>query len=249
MTCSCKCGHVFCFDCGDSPHGSIPCKLMHNWKANSNDLNIEYFTKYTKECPKCHSVIEKDGGCNRVICKKCQHPFCWLCYGPMVTYEHQCNQYKDTDSDRTNKKRWQHYFMRYKSHKASLEYEQSMKNCQIKDRMKDLQATGKSWNEVNNYLAQATCCNVFKCFIIFFIFLLQVQFLANAIDILCESRRQLMQTYIFAYYVEEQNQKTIFETNQSDLESATEALSQYLEQQITKDNVEEIMHKVMDKSR
>lgn len=58
-----------------------------------------------------------------------------------------------------------------------------------------------------------------------------------------------MQTYIFAYYVEEQNQKTIFETNQNDLESATETLSQYLEEHITKDNVEEITHKVMDKSK
>lgn len=77
----------------------------------------------------------------------------------------------------------------------------------------------------------------------------QVQFLDKAVNILCESRKQLMYTYIFAYYVEEQNQKTIFEANQNDLESATEALSQYMEQNITEDNVEEMMHKVMDKSR
>lgn len=93
----------------------------------------------------------------------------------------------------------------------------------IKDKMNDMQAIGKSWNEV--------------------------QFLKKAVETLCESRRQLMFTYVFAYYIEEHNQKTIFEANQNDLESATEALSQYLEENITKDNIQEITNNVMNKSR
>lgn len=68
-------------------------------------------------------------------------------------------------------------------------------------------------------------------------------------EILCESRKQLMFTYIFAYYIEDHNQKTIFEDNQCDLEIATEALSQYLERNITEDNIQEITINVMDKSR
>lgn len=72
----------------------------------------------------------------------------------METYAHQCNQYKDIDGDRANKKRWQHYFTRYSLHKTSLKHEQTMKNYQVKERMQDLQDNGKSWNEVNDYLTK-----------------------------------------------------------------------------------------------
>lgn len=65
--CSCKCGYNFCFQCGEASHDPIPCALMENWRMNSNDLNVEYLTKYTKECPKCYAIIEKNGGCNRMV--------------------------------------------------------------------------------------------------------------------------------------------------------------------------------------
>lgn len=141
----------------------------------------------------------------------------------METYEHKCNKYEEDKFNRTNLVRWQHYLKRYSIHKKSLECEAKLKDERIIEIMRDLQMAGKTWNEV--------------------------QFLVKSVDVLCESRKQLMRTYIFAYYIEEQHQKTIFEANQSDLEMATEALSQYLEQNITEDNVEEMMHKVMNKSR
>ena len=31
-----------------------------------------------KKCPECHVLVEKKGGCNRVICN-CGFIFCWLC--------------------------------------------------------------------------------------------------------------------------------------------------------------------------
>lgn len=78
---------------------------------------------------------------------------------------------------------------------------------------------------------------------------MQVQFLLKAVRILCESRKQLMFTYIFAYYLDHHTQKDIFEINQNDLEKATEALSEYLEQDLREENVEELKRKVIDKSR
>jgi hypothetical protein len=32
-----------------------------------------------KECPKCSTKIEKNGGCNWVQCRNCAENFCWMC--------------------------------------------------------------------------------------------------------------------------------------------------------------------------
>lgn len=77
----------------------------------------------------------------------------------------------------------------------------------------------------------------------------QVQFLKKAVDILCECRQTLMFTYVFAYYLRKNNQSVIFEDNQKDVESATETLSEYLERDITQENLADIKQKVQDKYR
>lgn len=84
-----------------------------------------------------------------------------------------------------------------------------------------------------------------------------------------------MYTYVFAYYLKKNNQSTIFEVgirklidylnynksnclsncssdlqdNQKDLETATEMLSEYLERDITQENLVDIKQKVQDKYR
>ena len=77
----------------------------------------------------------------------------------------------------------------------------------------------------------------------------QVQFLKKAVDILCQCRQTLMYTYVFAYYLRKNNQSVIFEDNQKDLESATEKLSEFLERDITSENLADIKQKVQDKYR
>ena len=42
---------------------------------------------------------------------------------------------------------------------------------------------------------------------------IEVQFLRKAVDILCECRRTLMYTYVFAYYLSKNNQSEIFEAS------------------------------------
>ena len=70
----------------------------------------------------------------------------------------------------------------------------------VKDKMEEMQQHNMSW--------------------------IEVQFLKKSLDILCECRRTLMYTYVFAYYLKKNNQSAIFEENQKDLESATEQLSE-----------------------
>ena len=40
---------------------------------------------------------------------------------------------------------------------------------------------------------------------------IEVQFLTKAVDVLCECRRTLMYTYVFAFYLEKNNHTQMFE--------------------------------------
>lgn len=63
-------------------------------------------------------------------------------------------------------------------------------------------------------------------------------------------RQALLNTYVFAFYVNKNNQTDIFEDNQRDLELATEKLSAYLEQELDlDDDVFEMKRKVVIFSR
>merc|ERR1712096_391357 len=84
---------------------------------------------------------------------------------------------------------------------GSLKFESKL-YAMVKDKMEEMQQHNMSW--------------------------IEVQFLKKSLDILCECRRTLMYTYVFAYYLRKNNQSAIFEDNQKDLESATEHLSEYL---------------------
>lgn len=56
---------------------------------------------YTKECYRCHATIEKNGGCNHMICSTCKAEFCWTCLGPWEPHGsswYHCNRFNETDS-------------------------------------------------------------------------------------------------------------------------------------------------------
>lgn len=78
---------------------------------------------------------------------------------------------------------------------------------------------------------------------------LQVKFIKDSVKILVDCRKEMMVSYIFAYFVKSSNQKTIFEMNQNDLERAVEELSKYLEQNIDgDDDAEKIKDEILSKS-
>lgn len=74
----------------------------------------------------------------------------------------------------------------------------------------------------------------------------QVRFLRDAVKVLHVSRRTLTYTFVFAYFLKKNNHVEIFEDNQSDLETAVERLSGYLEQEMTDDNVVELKRNILD---
>ncbi|EFA12717.1 Protein ariadne-1-like Protein [Tribolium castaneum] len=235
---TCICTHVFCFSCGENWHDPVKCSLLKKWikKCDDDSETSNWISANTKECPKCGATIEKDGGCNHMVCKNqnCKADFCWVCLGswePHGSSWYNCNKYDEDEAkaardaqerSRAALQRYLFYCNRYMNHMQSLKFEHKLYSS-VKDKMEEMQQHNMSW--------------------------IEVQFLKKAVDILCKCRQTLMYTYVFAYYLKKNNQSVIFEDNQKDLERATELLSEYLERDITQENLVDIKQKVQDKYR
>ncbi|ELR17896.1 IBR domain containing protein [Acanthamoeba castellanii str. Neff] len=241
----CCCHHRFCFNCLKDPHSPVPCKMVNQWmeKCEGEGETFKYISANTKDCPKCGSPVEKNGGCNLMTCR-CGTFFCWLCgaqTGSAHTWEkiagHSCGKYKEekeknADDARVSLQRYMHYYERYKAHNDSSMLEAQMR-VQLLDKVSVLlEKTGTftSYEE---------------------------KWLARALDMLFECRRVLKWSYVLAYFIfgpegkkmvdQEANKahKMLFEDHQEQLEITTEILSKKLEtppQEMTSDLHLDIMN-------
>ncbi|XP_074650298.1 E3 ubiquitin-protein ligase arih1-like [Tubulanus polymorphus] len=235
---TCLCGYTFCFSCGENWHDPVKCRWLKKWikKCDDDSETSNWIAANTKECPKCHVTIEKDGGCNHMVCKNqhCKADFCWVCLGPWEPHGsswYNCNRYDEDEAkkardaqekSRSALQRYLFYCNRYLNHMQSLKFEHKL-YASVKTKMEEMQQHNMSW--------------------------IEVQFLKKAVDVLCLCRQTLMYTYVFAFFLRKNNQSIIFEENQRDLECATEQLSEYLERDITSDILVDIKQKVQDKYR
>jgi ariadne-1 len=67
---TCREGHSFCFGCTiDSDHRPVVCAAAAMWlkKCQDDSETANWIKSNTKECPKCQSTIEKNGGCKCVL--------------------------------------------------------------------------------------------------------------------------------------------------------------------------------------
>lgn len=230
LTCkvTCKCGYQFCFGCGEFNHEPIDCALLKRWTNTVKDdfKTVAWLTQYAKKCTKCKVHIEKNGGCNHMTCRKCEHEFCWVCLRDWKG-GHTCSQYRgpksaDDNIDLISIERLKHYQERYRNHAHSLKLESKMYGT-IEKKM--------------------VCLQDLEC-----LTQNQVIFLRRAIEILCKSRQILTATYVFAYFTKKCNQLLMFEDNQRDLEIATEELSRYLEHDMNGDDFILIKQALQEKS-
>ena len=71
--------------CSDKWHIPVSCKVIKKWikKCKDDSETCNWINANTKDCPKCNSAIEKNGGCNHMVCRResCKHQFCWMCLG------------------------------------------------------------------------------------------------------------------------------------------------------------------------
>lgn len=227
----CTCKYEFCFSCSEAWHDPLPCDLLKKWlkKCQDESETSTWIVAHTKDCPKCHAPIEKNGGCNHMTCRKinCMHHFCWICLGDWKNHEgnaYNCNRYDEAKNKKASDAkrillRYLHYFNLYKTHKQSLELEHNLYE-EVKEKTKKLQSMELSWSDT--------------------------QFMKQAVDVLQECRLTLLHTYIFAFYLKECNEQIIFEDNQKDLQRAIEELSGYLENEEIEGDVREFRRKVMN---
>lgn len=84
VTCGADAAHKFCFGCEvEGDHRPCICAVAKMWlkKCADDSETANWIKTNTKECTKCQSTIEKNGGCNHMTCKKCKWEFCWVCMG------------------------------------------------------------------------------------------------------------------------------------------------------------------------
>ena len=70
----CEYGHEYCFECLNPPHENKPCNIIQeskfmNWTKD----------KKVKRCPNCKIYIQKNLGCNHMVCINCDYQWCWIC--------------------------------------------------------------------------------------------------------------------------------------------------------------------------
>ncbi|POW05015.1 hypothetical protein PSTT_09972 [Puccinia striiformis] len=224
-------------------------------KCADDSETANWISANTKECTKCHSTIEKNGGCNSAhvdpsfgsserIAYDLQEMQTRVLLGVWAdhgTAWYSCNRFeekeeggKDAQSkSRASLERYLHYYNRFANHEQSLRLDKEL-HIKTEKKMEEIQqASNLSW--------------------------IEVQFLNKAVETLSVCRTTLKWTYAMAFYLEKNNFTALFEdikrTNQSDqlslnsdLEKAVEDLSGLLESPIEADTIVELRQKVTDKT-
>jgi hypothetical protein len=90
------CNRLFCSKCCWT-HNEIECpsEKTETSKSYLNTVSfaiLSFFWNISR-CPNCKLPIQKNGGCNSVICTSCSYTFCWICKGSL-TYNDVFNNKK-----------------------------------------------------------------------------------------------------------------------------------------------------------
>ncbi|CAG9807693.1 unnamed protein product [Chironomus riparius] len=220
VTVQCSCGLIFCFQCGIDLHEPVICETVVKWEKliKTDGLSNKWIYENTKNCPSCKSPIQKNGGCNHMYCPKCKLDFCWACM--KTTKDHYaCEAFvrRGPESNKTFDGDFIHYFNLYKLMEESIKFEKSYFKPGI---LLESLSSNKHW-----------MCH---------------DFIEDAVNALYQNRRVLMFSYVFAYFIDLNTWKTIFEENLEALRRSTESLSALMEREISINNVMDQQQKIRD---
>ncbi|XP_033215789.1 potential E3 ubiquitin-protein ligase ariadne-1-like [Belonocnema kinseyi] len=228
---TCTCGHTFCFFCGENCHDPVKCELLEKWlkKCNEDLPSYKWIAENTKECPMCSFPVQRDKDCIQLTCgnESCAYEFCWVCLGNWFShniFSTHCDRSPES-ADRKERASLDNSFWfycnRYMNHKRALESKQKF-YASVREKREKFYKDLKSGSD---------CV-----------------FLKDAVDNLCLCRQTLMYSCVLSYYLLENNKSLIFNNNQQELESQTELLSEYLERDVTRENVANVKQEIEKKS-
>ncbi|KAF6197910.1 hypothetical protein GE061_007652 [Apolygus lucorum] len=218
-----QCKTTFCFKCGTEYHAPTDCPTIKKWltKCADDSETANYISAHTKDCPRCHICIEKNGGCNHMQCYNCKHDFCWMCLGDWKSHGseyYECSRYKENPNivnesvhaqAREALKKYLHYYERWENHSKSLKLEaETLEKIKSRINAKVMNSSG-TW--------------------------IDWQYLVDAASLLAKCRYTLQYTYPYAYYLEPGPRKELFEYQQAQLEAEIENLSWKIERAETTD--------------
>jgi len=214
VSCS-KCRYRWCFVCYQECHAPITCIQLKMWleKCAKESETAHWIISNTRKCPKCHRRIEKNHGCNHMICTKCKYEFCWVCMGDWKEHGlrtggyYKCNKYKAKkevqQGPRTMAKeeldRFLHFYHRFHNHDQAKEFAgRTLDDIQQQMNKMHQQDSATSW--------------------------VQVEFMKEAAIEVQKCRRILKYTYVYGYNLRDHKSVELFEFMQEDLEKNTEHL-------------------------
>ena len=230
------CNGRFCFGCAMEDHGPATCPMMVKWRKKEQDESetANWVTANTKPCPgkNCGKTVEKNGGCNHIVCPQCKHEWCWICEGDWAkhgTSWYKCNYFsadednkdgkvKKRDAARTELERYIHYYSRYRIHEQSKKLDKVV-----------LRKTRERMAKALQQNSQAS--------------LVDLDYMETTAQVLVSCRHTLMFSYCYAYYLDNAKAKDLFEFNQQQLEYATEMLSEFVEDTTGKYGKQEIVNR------
>ncbi|KAK8815428.1 hypothetical protein WA158_003640 [Blastocystis sp. Blastoise] len=147
----CPCGSFMCGMCKELYHEPIPCAMCSSFLDMMDNNKDQWLIERVKACPHCKCKIEKNEGCNHMICNNCNYQFCWVCMGDWskhATTYYTCNRINDShvqyetaktlnslvgDLDRTG-----FFVTRYKNHLESYKKNQTLLLHFVKDDYKSV---------------------------------------------------------------------------------------------------------------
>lgn len=74
-----KCQRKTCSFHGIPWHTGLTCDEYDRIRRDETPSK-KWIQKNTKQCPQCFRNIEKNGGCDHMVCRSCGHEFCWKCF-------------------------------------------------------------------------------------------------------------------------------------------------------------------------
>lgn len=241
-TVTCSCGFSFCFTCHNEAHVPATCDHVRQWAAKGRDDSetTHWLGANTKECPRCHVAVEKNGGCMHMVCRQCTHEWCWLCSRNWKGHNdyYSCNRYEKaqqkknsseaggSDASPSSKRG-----SKKKSKIAKQEEEREAQRQQLTrylhyyERFLSHDAASKMETQIKdkayqkmNELASTHATRT------------EVAFIERASDMLLQCHLTLKWSYVYAYFLPEEGaHKHLFNYLQQELEKTTEKLAELLE--------------------